>query len=183
MIPHLRCHRMIRPQTPPIAPWRADFRQSGPVEKVKKTARRFERLPRVLRLINVGAVIPPHRLYSARAPIHPKRPYSLTRPVVPPDGSFIFDTHFPRRPVSDAVPGGALTFCLRYLARLAWRLGHAATLVRSLRGQAVVLRICLIESRSRASHSGQVQCYPQNDDCHIQLIRLGCVCVRLSPTG
>ena len=45
---------------------------------------------RVLRLINVGAVIPPHRLYSARAPIHPKRPYSLTRPVVPPDGSFVF---------------------------------------------------------------------------------------------
>jgi len=44
--------------------------------------------------MNVGAVIPPHRLYSARAPIHPKRPYSLTRPVVPPDGSFLFSIVF-----------------------------------------------------------------------------------------
>jgi hypothetical protein len=90
MIPPPRCHRIIRPQTTPIAPLRADFRQSPPVKKVKKIARRFERSPRVLRLINVGAVIPPHRLYSARAPIHPKRPYSLTRPVVPPDGSFVW---------------------------------------------------------------------------------------------
>ena len=44
--------------------------------------------------MNVGAVIPPHRLYSARAPIHPKRPYGLTRPVVPPDGSFLFSMLF-----------------------------------------------------------------------------------------
>src|ERR1700712_2897444 len=66
----------------------------SPEEKVKKIDRPFERPAKLLRLMNVGAVIPPHRLYSARAPIHPKRPYSLTRPVVPPDGSFLFSTHF-----------------------------------------------------------------------------------------
>ncbi|PJG57083.1 hypothetical protein CVM73_01340 [Bradyrhizobium forestalis] len=38
----------------------------------------------------MGAVIPPHQSYQARAPIHPKRPYGSTRPVVPPDGSFLF---------------------------------------------------------------------------------------------
>ena len=70
------------------------FAAIAPNKRFKKIAWRFERSARVLRLINVGAVIPPHRLYSARAPIHPKRPYSLTRPVVPPDGSFIFGTRF-----------------------------------------------------------------------------------------
>lgn len=41
----------------------------------------------------MGAVIPPHQSYQARAPIHPKRPYGLTRPVVPPDGSFLFSAY------------------------------------------------------------------------------------------
>jgi len=54
----------------------------------------------------VGAVIPPHRLYSARAPIHPKRPYGLTRPVVPPDGSFIFGTCFLKEAALRAAPRG-----------------------------------------------------------------------------
>jgi hypothetical protein len=77
---------------------RRDFCGNRSKQKVKKIAWRFERSARVLRLINVGAIIPPHRLYSARAPIHPKRPYGLTRPVVPPDGSFLFSAVFERRP-------------------------------------------------------------------------------------
>src|SRR5882672_8109715 len=90
MTPHPRWRRKNRPQIPPIALRRSDFRPKIPEQKVKKIARGFERPAKVLRLMNVGAVIPPHRLYSARAPIHPKRPYGLTRPVVPPDGSFPF---------------------------------------------------------------------------------------------
>src|SRR4051794_5853195 len=56
--------------------------------------------------MNVGAVIPPHRLYSARAPIHPKRPYGLTRPVVPPDGSFLFSAFFLRKCHALTASGG-----------------------------------------------------------------------------
>jgi hypothetical protein len=89
-----RWRQTNRPQTPRNSLLRRDFCGNRSKQKVKKIAWRFERSARVLRLINVGAVIPPHRLYSARAPIHPKRPYSLTRPVVPPDGSFIFGTRF-----------------------------------------------------------------------------------------
>ena len=73
------------------------FGALSPRIKVKKIDRAFERLAKLLRLIDVGAVIPPHRLYSARAPIHPKRPYGLTRPVVPPDGSFHFRPHLQLR--------------------------------------------------------------------------------------
>src|SRR5215216_8210130 len=45
---------------------------------------------RVLRLIEVGAVIPPHRLYSARAPILPKRPIRLDPSGCPPGRVFHF---------------------------------------------------------------------------------------------
>ena len=86
---------------PSIAPRRSDFRPEIPQQKVKKIGPRFERPAKVLRLINVGAVIPPHRLYSARAPIHPKRPYGLTRPVVPPDGSFVSGLSFRLSPHHD----------------------------------------------------------------------------------
>jgi hypothetical protein len=82
-------HRKNRPQTPRNSLPGRYFQKIASEQKVKKIARRLERSARVPRLIDVGAVIPPHRLYSARAPIHPKRPYGLTRPVVPPDGSFI----------------------------------------------------------------------------------------------
>ena len=44
----------------------------------------------------------------ARAPIHPKRPYGLTRPVVPPDGSFVFGDAFAQRPVRDVAVAAAL---------------------------------------------------------------------------
>src|SRR5437016_1628639 len=94
MTPRRRWRRTNRPQTPRNRLLRRDFCGNRPEHKVKKIARRFERSAKVLRLIYVGAVIPPHRLYSARAPIHPKRPYGLTRPVVPPDGSFISGTGF-----------------------------------------------------------------------------------------
>ncbi len=96
MTPRHRWRRTNRPQTPRNSLLRRDFSGNRPEQRVKKIAWRFERSARVLRLIDVGAVIPPHRLYSARAPIHPKRPYGLTRPVVPPDGSFIFGTGFGR---------------------------------------------------------------------------------------
>src|SRR5882672_10200840 len=104
MTPHPRWRRKNRPQIPPIALRRSDFRPKIPEQKVKKIARGFERPAKVLRLMNVGAVIPPHRLYSARAPIHPKRPYGLTRPVVPPDGSFIFGTGLLEEAASRAAP-------------------------------------------------------------------------------
>jgi hypothetical protein len=105
MTPRRRWPRTNRPQTLQNSPLTAIFRQSPPT-KVKKIVRRFERQARVLRLIDVGAVIPPQWLYSARAPIHPKRPYGLTRPVVPPDGSFIFGRCFRS---SRAVCGVAVT--------------------------------------------------------------------------
>src|SRR5437016_13835351 len=89
MTPRRRWRRTNRPQTPRNRLLRRDFCGNRPEHKVKKIARRFERSAKVLRLIHVGAGIPSHRLYSARAPIHPKRPYGLTRPVVPPDGSFV----------------------------------------------------------------------------------------------
>src|SRR4051812_10246302 len=57
--------------------------------------------------MNVGAVIPPHWLYTARAPIHPKRPYGLTRPVVPPDGSFHFSTPFSGNVFNDGIKSRA----------------------------------------------------------------------------
>jgi hypothetical protein len=104
MTPSRRWRQTNRPQTPRNSLLRRDFCGNRPEQKVKKIVRRFERSARVLRLINVGAVIPPHRLYSARAPIHPKRPYSLTRPVVPPDGSFIFGTRFLEETAPLAVP-------------------------------------------------------------------------------
>src|SRR5258705_10135065 len=104
MTPRRRWHRTNRPQTPRNSLLRSGFCGNRPKHEVKKIVRRFERSARVLRLINVGAVIPPHRLYSARAPIHPKRPYSLTRPVVPPDGSFIFGTSFSGETAPLAVP-------------------------------------------------------------------------------
>jgi hypothetical protein len=62
---------------------------SGLAEALKKSLTAFERSADFSRPMFVGAVIPPQRLYLARAPIHPKRPYGLTRPVVPPDGSFV----------------------------------------------------------------------------------------------
>jgi hypothetical protein len=96
MTPHHRWRRTNRPQTPRNSLPRRGFPPISREYRVKKIVRRFERWARVLRLINVGAVIPPHRLYSARAPIHPKRPYGLTRPVVPPDGSFISGRCFRR---------------------------------------------------------------------------------------
>src|SRR6476659_7392482 len=104
MTPRHRWHRTNRPQTPRNSVLRRDFPGNHPEQRVKKIAGRFERSARVLRLIDVGAVIPPHRLYSARAPIHPKRPYSLTRPVVPPDGSFIFGTRSLGQTAPFAVP-------------------------------------------------------------------------------
>src|SRR3954452_12519752 len=104
MTPCRRWRRRNRPQTPQNSLLRRDFFGKRSKQKVKKIAWRFERSARVLRLINVGAVIPPRRLYSARAPIHPKRPYSLTRPVVPPDGSFIFGTRFLGETAPFAVP-------------------------------------------------------------------------------
>ena len=65
-------------------------RQKLPASKLKKVPRRFERSATLPRPISVGAVIPPHGLYPARAPIHPSAHICLTRPVVPPDGSFRF---------------------------------------------------------------------------------------------
>ena len=53
--------RTNRPQTTPIAPRRSDFGPPSPEQKVKKIARRFERPASLPRLMNVGAVIPPHR--------------------------------------------------------------------------------------------------------------------------
>src|SRR5258707_15674486 len=61
-------------------------------QKFKKIPSPFERAATLPRHNICGSGYPsPSRLYSARAPIHPKRaPYGLTRPVVPPDGSFVF---------------------------------------------------------------------------------------------
>src|ERR1700716_3301460 len=90
MTPHPRWRRKNRPQIPLIALRRSDFRPEIPEQKVKKIVRGFERPAKVLRLMNVGAVIPPHRLYSARAPIHPKRPYGFDPSGCPPGRVFYF---------------------------------------------------------------------------------------------
>jgi hypothetical protein len=77
----------------PIAALRSDFSEIAPEQIVKKFASRFERPPSLLRLMNVGAVIPPHRLYPARAPIHPKRPYGFDPSGCPPGRVFYFRLH------------------------------------------------------------------------------------------
>jgi hypothetical protein len=69
---------------------RNEFQAIAPELKVKKIADCFERSARVLRLIFVGAVIPPIGCIRRERPSTPSAPYSLTRPVVPPDGSFHF---------------------------------------------------------------------------------------------
>ncbi len=82
-----------RPPAKPRSPRRAIILalRKSPAKKVKKIAGRFERAATPAATNICGSGNPsPTRLYPARAPIHPKRPYSLTRPVVPPDGSFVF---------------------------------------------------------------------------------------------
>jgi hypothetical protein len=81
-----------------IALPRSDFRRANP--DWGQWNRQRQTLKKSAAVLNVRStccdlsmwerLTPPHRLYSARAPIHPKRPYGLTRPVVPPDGSFLF---------------------------------------------------------------------------------------------
>src|SRR6185312_6936597 len=82
-------------------PWRRKNRRvSRPRSRIPAGKIRRQRLKNLAAALNregglerpmcVGAVIPSPWLYQARAPIHPKRPYGLTRPVVPPDGSFLF---------------------------------------------------------------------------------------------
>src|SRR5437867_12614318 len=140
MTPRRRWRRTDRPQTPRNSLLRSDFCGNLPEHKVKKIARRFERSARVLRLIYVGAVIPPHRLYSARAPIHPKRPIWLDPSGCPPGRVFHFGTVFledaasrvtarARQPqaavdVRDA-PISPRIFSMK-LSRLASQHGHAA---------------------------------------------------------
>jgi len=100
MTPRHRWRRTNRPQTPRNSPPGRGFPAISREYGVKKIARRFERWARVLRLINVGAVIPPHRLYSARAPIHPKRPIWLDPSGCPPGRVFHFRQMFPKKPRS-----------------------------------------------------------------------------------
>jgi hypothetical protein len=143
-------------------------------KRLKKIAGRFERSARVLRLIYVGAVIPPHRLYSARAPIHPKRPYGLTRPVVPPDGSFISGTGFWKKRRRVGLPTADFPFvcvtrdissCLpKRNDRGAPR--NAAMPSRSLTvdgaDNSVFVRASSIVARSVTPRTGQRESFPQN---------------------
>jgi len=100
MTPRRRWRRTNRPQTPRNSLLCRGFSDNRPKHQVKKIARRFERSAKVLRLIDVGAVIPPHRLYSARAPIHPKRPIWLDPSGCPPGRVFHFRQMFPKKPRS-----------------------------------------------------------------------------------
>src|SRR3954452_12021074 len=95
MTPHRRWRRTNPRQMTPIAPRHGDLAAIAPRQEVKKSTDVLN-VPRGCCDLSMWErLIPPHRLYSARAPIHPKRPYGLTRPVVPPDGSFLFSTAFP----------------------------------------------------------------------------------------
>src|SRR4029453_17063394 len=78
-------------------------------ERVKKIIPPFERPAGWRDLFSVGAVIPPHQLYSARAPIHPKRPYGFDPSGCPPGRVFYFWRRFSislraRWPVFAATP-------------------------------------------------------------------------------
>src|SRR5205085_1303312 len=118
---------------------------------------------------------PPHRLYSARAPIHPKRPYGLTRPVVPPDGSFLFSGCFQRKyhfsraeggPRQTAQPGG------RQLLQLCWEseanasVSNAAMLPCDLTvekaNNPVFVQVSLATACPVMSRTGQRRSFPQN---------------------
>jgi len=48
--------------------------------------------------MHVGAVIPPRSYIRRERPSTPSAQYGLTRPVVPPDGSFIFGAQIAVRP-------------------------------------------------------------------------------------
>ena len=150
------------------------FRQS-PRARIKKIGRRFERSARVLRLIDVGAVIPPHRLYSARAPIHPKRPYSLTRPVVPPDGSFLFSSVFLATP-TDQSKRRAPIFSELPPAKSPHRLRNAAMLLCGLTvdraNNPVFVRVSCPRWCSVVSGAGQRRSFPQNTSRPIDSSRL-----------
>ena len=200
MTPRRRWRRTNRPQTPRNSLLRSDFPAIAPNTRLKKSPDVLNVRRGCCDLSDVGAVIPPHRLYSARAPIHPKRPYGLTRPVVPPDGSFISGTGFleeaascaaPRRLADRKLPSGCVT--RRYFPRLFERqfssvaLRNAAMLPCSLTvdraDNSVFLRVFFDCRALRSSTHWTTRKFSTEYPCHVQLIRLGCVCVRLSLTG
>ena len=128
----------------PIGLRRSEFQAIAGELKVKKIARRVERSARLLRLKYVGAVIPPIGCIRRERPSTPSAPYSLTRPVVPPDGSFIFGADF-RKPLRTPTPcrlaarrapsicGGALIFsCVFQTETAEARSRNAAMLPRGL---------------------------------------------------
>ena len=174
MTPRRRWRRTNRPQTPRNSLLRSDFPANRPEQRVKKIAGRFERSARVLRLIDVGAVIPPHRLYSARAPIHPKRPYGLTRPVVPPDGSFIFGRCFRSKQLrmrrSRKPPATRFLSACRniqfYRALGATRSCCRAGLTVDECDNPVFMRALSHACGYMASRTGQRKSFPQNIHCH-----------------
>jgi hypothetical protein len=172
MTPRRRWRRTNRPQTPRNSLLRSGFCGNRPKHQVKKIARRFERSARVLRLIYVGAVIPPHRLYSARAPIHPKRPIWLDPSGCPPGRVFHFRHSFFEEAASRAAPRGLLmrrlSVRLRGLRDISSRLPkrnyrgtprNTAMLPCSLTvksdDNSVFVRISSISASSVASRTGQ----------------------------
>jgi hypothetical protein len=182
----------------PIGLRRSDFQAIGPELRPKKIAGRFERSARLLRLMNVGAVIPPIGCIRRERPSTPSAPYSLTRPVVPPDGSFISGADF-RKPLRTPAPfrlaagvprqpTGHSDILLRISNRncrgQAPQCGHAAARLdagwgKLLRAGAGFFNRCALRRRTHWTTTKFSTEYPY---C-IQLIRPGCVCVRLSPWG
>jgi len=179
MTPRRRWRRTNRLQTPRNSLLRSGFCGNHPKHEVKKIAWRFERSARVLRLIYVGAVIPPHRLYSARAPIHPKRPIWLDPSGCPPGRVFHFRHRFcwkrPRRVRRRAgLPTADFPFiCVtRDISsplpkrNYRGRSRNTAMLSRSLTvksdDNSVFVRISSIAASSVAPRTGQRESFPQN---------------------
>jgi hypothetical protein len=158
-----RWRRKNRRQTPQNSLLHSGFAIIVPNTRLKKIARRFERPARVLRLIDVGAVIPPHRLYSARAPIHPKRPIWLDPSGCPPGRVFHFWHRFSwkkprpaRRRVGLPTPGfpfGCVTRNYRGALRNAAMLPCSLTVDSA--DNSVFVRVCSIAACSVARRTGQ----------------------------
>src|SRR5215204_6670317 len=112
-------------------------------------------------------------------PSTPSAPYGLTRPVVPPDGSFIFGTGFLEEAALRAAPRGLADRRLSVRLRDARHfpgvfpepndrgaLRNAAMLPCSLTvkgdDDSVFVRVFSIAARSVAPRTGQRESFPQN---------------------
>ena len=175
MTPRRRWLQTNRPQTQPNSLLHSDFRGNRPDTRSKKSADVLNVRRGCCDLLMWERLSLPIGCIRRERPSTPSAPYSLTRPVVPPDGSFIFGTDFlkeaaPRRglPTAD-FPFVCVTrdifWCL-FERNDRGALRNAAMLPCSLTvkgaDNSVLVRVFSIAARSVAARTGQLGSFPQN---------------------